>query len=330
MARRLTVEEYLEGVLNGDRVILSRAITLCESNNLQDRALSRELLRQCLPHAGKSIRVGITGVPGVGKSTFIDAFGMELISLGYPVAVLAVDPSSSKTKGSILGDKTRMNRLAHAPQAYIRPSPSSGTLGGVASKTKETMILCEAAGFQWILVETVGVGQSEIAVRHLVDVFLLLMLPNAGDDLQGIKKGIMEMADLLVINKADGESMEMANRAKALYSQALRLFPLSENGIRPQVLTCSALQSRGIGEVVATMKAFQQQSQRNGSWTNQRLQQEVHWFESALEGQMKEMMFDKEGMRTEYAKQKAAVEAGETLPLEAAKAVISFWVSSIS
>ncbi len=329
MPRRLPLATYVDGILAHDRVLLSRAITLCESQHPEDKILAREVLRQCLPYAGGAIRVGITGVPGVGKSTFIDGVGMKLIEAGHQVAVLAVDPSSTRTRGSILGDKTRMDRLAHAPQAYIRPTPSSGTLGGVAARTKEATILCEACGFDWILVETVGVGQSETTVRHLVDTFLLLLLPNAGDELQGIKKGIMEMADLLVINKADGESIAMASRAKALYNQALRLFPLPESTLRPQVFTCSSLTGLGIEEVIQFMREARQQAELSGFWSRRRQAQEVHWFETALEEQLRDLIFSRSELREAYAHKKAQILAGTALPVGAAQELVDHWLSEL-
>lgn len=325
MARRLSLSEYLDGILAGDRVVLSRAITLCESLHPDDQRLARELLHACLPHSGNAIRVGITGAPGVGKSTFIDAFGMAILDSGEPVAVLAIDPSSARTRGSILGDKTRMARLSQEKRAYVRPSPSAGSLGGVAMKTRETMILCEAAGFRWLLVETVGVGQSEVEVRDLVDIFLLLMLPNAGDDLQGIKMGIMEMADVLVVNKAEGPNEAAANRAKALYSQALRMFPLPDHGIRPLVLTCSALSGLGIKEVMTTLQAVQEGSQSAGAWQRRRIAQEIHWFDRTLEAEWKARFFREPTVQAAYQQAKAGLQAGQTLPLDAAWQVIRAW-----
>ena len=225
--RKLSLDEYCQGILDGDRTILSRAITMIESSNPDHLALAQEIIERCLPHSGNSLRIGITGVPGVGKSTFIEAFGKMLTGMGHKVAVLAIDPSSERTKGSILGDKTRMEQLSVDPDAFIRPSPSGSTLGGVARKTRETIVLCEAAGFDVILMETVGVGQSETVVKSMVDFFLLLMLAGAGDELQGIKRGIMEMADGLVINKADGDNKPKAVAAQAQYRAALKLFPMN-------------------------------------------------------------------------------------------------------
>lgn len=241
--------EFVTGILSGNRTILSQAITLVESSLPGHEKTAQDIIEKCLPFSGKSVRIGITGVPGAGKSTFIESFGLHITAGGHKLAVLAIDPSSEQTKGSILGDKTRMEKLSIHPNAFIRPSPATGTLGGVARKTRETIILCEAAGFDTILVETVGVGQSETAVRTMVDFFLLLMLAGAGDELQGIKRGIMEMADLIAITKADGENKLIADNAKALYQNALRLFPKKSSGWVPQVRACSARADTGVKEL---------------------------------------------------------------------------------
>ncbi|TAL81533.1 MAG: methylmalonyl Co-A mutase-associated GTPase MeaB, partial [Bacteroidetes bacterium] len=247
--KKYTTEEYFEGIISGNRTILSQAITLIESSLPEHYETAQSIIEKCLPHSSKSIRIGITGVPGAGKSTFIETFGLHIISGGRKLAVLTIDPSSEHTKGSILGDKTRMEQLSTHKDAFIRPSPASGTLGGVARKTRETIILCEAAGFDTILVETVGVGQSETAVHSMVDLFLLLMLAGAGDELQGIKRGIMEMADLIAITKADGSNKPAADKARQSFQNALYLFPAKSSGWKPQVLTCSALQNNGIAEL---------------------------------------------------------------------------------
>lgn len=262
--RLLTKDEYINGILSGDRVIMSMAITLIESSLPDHYALAQEIINECILHAGKSIRIGITGVPGVGKSTFIESFGKMLTSLGHKVAVLAIDPSSEKSKGSILGDKTRMEELSVDPNAFIRPSPSAGSLGGVARKTREIIIICEAAGFDRIIVETVGVGQSETSVHSMVDFFLLLMLSGAGDELQGIKRGIMEMADLLVINKADGDNIDKASLAKSQYSSALRMFPPSKSGWIPFAETCSSLNQKGISTIFNIIEEYFELTITNG------------------------------------------------------------------
>ncbi len=277
MSKRLSIAEYRDGLLSGDRVMLARAITLVESKLDSDQALAEALLSEILPHAGKSIRVGISGVPGVGKSTFIEAFGTYLTEQGHKVAVLAIDPSSSLSKGSILGDKTRMNKLSVNPKAFIRPSSSGGTLGGVASKTRESILLCEAAGYDWILVETVGVGQSETLVRDMVDFFLLLMLAGAGDELQGIKRGIMEICDALLINKSDGDNAKPAKRAAADYRNALHLFREQESGWIPKVETISSLLMEGMDATYKMLQAYQLHTTTNGFFEKNRHNQDVAW-----------------------------------------------------
>lgn len=266
----LSAEAYVKGILNRDRVLLSRAITLIESSKEEHYTLSQKIIEACIPNSGKSLRIGITGVPGVGKSTFIEALGKYLIGLGHRTAVLAVDPSSSISGGSILGDKTRMEQLAVDENAFIRPSPSAGSLGGVARKTKEIIILCEAAGYDIILVETVGVGQSETAVHSMVDFFLLLMLAGAGDELQGIKRGIIEMCDGMAINKADGDNIHKAEAAKVQYENALHLFMPSDSGWRPKVLTCSSLAGNGVPEVWEMIRNFERMMKNNGVFETRR------------------------------------------------------------
>jgi len=271
----MTAGEYAEGIKSGNRTILSKAITLIESSLPRHQKLADEIMELCLPYSGNSIRIGITGVPGVGKSTFIESLGKQLTSAGHKLAVLAIDPSSNKTKGSILGDKTRMEELATDPDAFIRPSPSAGSLGGVAKKTKEIIVLCEAAGFDTIFVETVGVGQSETAVHSMVDFFLLLMLAGAGDELQGIKRGIMEMADAIVINKADGDNKNMAELAKREYKNALHLFPPTQSGWIPFVDTCSAREKKGIGEIWEKIREYETLTKNNGYFEKRRKEQEL-------------------------------------------------------
>jgi LAO/AO transport system kinase len=275
--RRLEVASYVEGVLAGDRVILSRAITLIESHLDSDQELAAQVLDQVLAHSGKALRIGVTGVPGVGKSTFIEQFGKMILEAGHKLAVLAIDPSSPKTKGSILGDKTRMDVLSADKRAFIRPSPAGSALGGVGAKTREAMLLCEAAGFDVILIETVGVGQSETMVKGMVDFFLLLMLAGAGDELQGIKKGIIEMSDALVINKADGKNMDAAKKAQREYANALHLFPPNASGWTPQVSTCSALHNKGLSSIWEMILSFQRQMKANGFFEENRSQQRVTW-----------------------------------------------------
>lgn len=278
MKARLTVLEYKEGILKGDRTILGKAISLIESNLSDDQAAASELVDALLDKTGQSIRIGITGVPGVGKSTFIETFGKHITSLGKKIAVLTIDPSSQLTKGSILGDKTRMEELSKNPLAFIRPSASGSTLGGVATNTRETILLCEAAGYEVIVVETVGVGQSETSVKNMTDFFLLLMLAGAGDELQGIKKGIMEMADAVVISKADGENIKHATEARAEYQHALHLLPAAPSGWAPKVLTCSSLVNTGIKEIWEMIVKFRDQTSASGYFDENRAEQNIAWF----------------------------------------------------
>lgn len=291
-----SVAQMIDGIKNGNRTLLSKAITLVESDREDHNLLAQEILEALLPRTGHSIRVGVTGVPGVGKSTFIESFGNHLISKGHRVAVLAIDPSSKRTKGSILGDKTRMENLSKSESAFIRPSPSSGTLGGVARKTRETMFLCEAFGFDVILVETVGVGQSETQVHGMVDFFLLLMLAGAGDELQGIKRGIMELADLIAINKSDGANAPYALRARAEYESALHLFPLRESKWIPKALTCSGQDGLGIPEIWETILSFKQSTVENEFFNSNRKQQAKTWFEETLKEAVLGKFFQKAGI----------------------------------
>src|SRR5664280_1126943 len=271
--KKYSADEFVSGILSGNRIILSQAITLVESSLHEHHETAQVIIEKCLPFSSRSIRIGITGVPGAGKSTFIETLGLHILSEKRKVAVLTIDPSSERSKGSILGDKTRMEQLSIRPEAFIRPSPSTGTLGGVARKTRETIILCEAAGFDTILVETVGVGQSETAVHSMVDFFLLLMLAGAGDELQGIKRGIIEMADAIFINKADGDNISKANLAKSEYANALHLFPPPESGWIPIVATCSARTHDGITKVWDTIEDFSSFTTNNGFFEGRRMEQ---------------------------------------------------------
>ena len=273
--RKYSVDEYVTGILSRDMTILSQAITLVESSLSGQYDMAQSILEKCLPFSSKSLRIGITGVPGAGKSSFIETFGLYLTSIGRKLAVLTVDPSSEKTKGSILGDKTRMEQLAISPDAFIRTSPASGNLGGVARKTRETIVLCEAAGFDTILVETVGVGQSETQVQSMVDFFLLLMLAGAGDEIQGLKRGIIEMADLIAVTKADGPNKQIAEGSKVLYQNALNLFPLKMSGWKPQVVTCSALNNTGITELWKIILDYVRITRTSGYFDELRQQQAV-------------------------------------------------------
>lgn len=273
----LGADEYVKGILEQSIPLLSQAITLVESSLPEHHALGQQVIEKCLPYSGNSIRIGITGVPGVGKSSFIEALGNEITKSGRRLAVLAIDPSSERSKGSILGDKTRMESLSSNANAFIRPSPSAGSLGGVARKTRETIILCEAAGFDTIFIETVGVGQSETAVHSMVDFFLLLMLAGAGDELQGIKRGIMEMADLIAITKADGDNIKKAQVAKVEYESALHLFPPAESGWNPPVRTCSSRDMMGINEVWKEILNYVEFTKGSGFFVNRRRNQSKYW-----------------------------------------------------
>ncbi|MBK7479025.1 MAG: methylmalonyl Co-A mutase-associated GTPase MeaB [Bacteroidales bacterium] len=273
--KKYSVNEYVKGIRDGNRAILSQAITLIESSLPDHKSAARSIIEKCLPESSTSVRIGITGVPGAGKSTFIETFGLYAVSRGRKVAVLAIDPSSQQSKGSILGDKTRMEKLGNSPDAFIRPSPSAGTLGGVARKTRETIILCEAAGFDTIIVETVGVGQSETAVRSMVDFFLLLMLTGTGDEIQGIKRGIMEMADAIAINKADGQNRLAAETSRIMFQNALSLFPAGRSGWKPLALTCSALDGTGIKEIWDMIAGYVKFTEGTGYFEEMRKQQSV-------------------------------------------------------
>ncbi len=273
---RLTTDEYVEGILAGNMTILSKAITLIESTLPEHYHQAQEVIERCLPHTGNSIRVGITGVPGAGKSTFIEAIGNKVTALGHKLAVLAIDPSSERSNGSILGDKTRMETLVHNPDAFIRPSPSAGSLGGVARKTRETIILCEAAGYDVIFVETVGVGQSETVVHSMVDIFLMLQISGAGDELQGIKRGIMEMADIVGVTKADHDNINAANLTRAQFVNALQLFPMPKSGYRPKVFTCSAYEGTGIMDIWGAITDYLNATKSNNYFFENRANQEKY------------------------------------------------------
>ena len=296
--RTLSPEQYFEGIINGNIPILSQAITLVESSLPAHHELGQQVIEKCIPRAGNSLRIGITGVPGVGKSSFIEALGGTITSRGGKLAVLAIDPSSERSKGSILGDKTRMETLSSDPKAFIRPSPSAGSLGGVARKTREAIILCEAAGFDTIFIETVGVGQSETIVHSMVDFFLLLMLAGAGDELQGIKRGIMEMADMLAITKADGDNVHKANLAKAQYESALHLFPATESGWTPIVRTCSSLTKTGIDVIWEDMLSYMHFTKGNGYFQSRRLKQATFWMHQSILESLKEDFYGNPAVKT--------------------------------
>ncbi len=322
MRHRLAPHQYADGILRGDRLLLSRAITLTESSRPDDQALAQAVLTQVLPATGRAIRVGITGVPGVGKSTFIEAFGSYLIQQGHRLAVLAIDPTSQRSGGSLLGDKTRMETLSMNPAAYIRPSPAGDSLGGVAQHTRETMLLCEAAGFDVILIETVGVGQSETVVHGLVDFFLLLMLAGAGDELQGMKRGIMELADALAITKADGDTTASARRAQLDYTNALHLFPPTGTGWSPPVLTCSALTGAGIADLWTMILTHQQQMHQNGEFQQRRQAQQLTWFRALLRQRLDARFYSQPGMSERLAALEVQIRAGTLLPAAAVQVLL--------
>ena len=317
-----SAEELVEGILAGNITALSRAITLVESTNPIHLAKANTIINSCLAHANQSARIGITGVPGVGKSTFIEAFGKHLTSLGKKVAVLAVDPSSTISHGSILGDKTRMEELVKDPNAFIRPSASGETLGGVARKTRETITLCEAAGFDTIIIETVGVGQSETAVHSMVDFFLLLKIAGAGDELQGIKRGIMEMADAIVINKADGDNIKKAQFAKVEFNRALHLFPAKKSGWTPKTTTCSAITSEGIPEVWNTITEFLNLTQSNSYFFEKRQNQNQFWMIETINDQLKSNFYNNPEIQQQLDSTKKAVQNDEISPFAAASLLL--------
>ncbi|MCL7754251.1 methylmalonyl Co-A mutase-associated GTPase MeaB [Polaribacter sp. Z022] len=321
-AKQNSVAVFVSKILEGNITYLSRAITLVESTNTKHQEKANEILERCLPYANKSVRIGITGVPGVGKSTFIEAFGKHLTSLNKKVAVLAVDPSSSVNKGSILGDKTRMEQLVTDKNAFIRPSPSGTSLGGVAQKTRESIILCEAAGFDTVIIETVGVGQSETVVHSMVDFFLLLKLAGAGDELQGIKRGIIEMADAIVINKADGENEKNAKIAKVEFNRALHLYPLKESKWQPKVLTASALKNIGISEIEKMISEYILLTKENNYFNSKRNEQNKYWLLSTIEQQLKDNFYQNPIIKKALSAEIHNLENGKTTPFNAAKKLL--------
>ena len=314
---RMSADDYASGITAGDRVMLSRAITVIESNAARHFDLGQEIIQKILPCTGKALRVGITGVPGAGKSTFIEALGTRLCRDGHRVAVLAVDPSSNVTGGSILGDKTRMELLSRNKNAYIRPSPSGGVLGGVARKSRETMLVCEAAGFDVIFVETVGVGQSEITVRSMVDMFLLLQIAGAGDELQGMKKGVMECSDLIVVNKADGDNILRANAARAEYERILHYLHPSTEGWITKALTCSALTGEGIETLWNTISRFHETTLESGVFRRRRERQSIEWVHAMIEEQLKRDFFNHKSVRMNLPIVERMVVTGQISPTAA-------------
>lgn len=317
------VDQLCDRLLSGNITALSKAITLIESNKADHRPLAHQLLQKCLPYSNNSIRIGITGVPGVGKSTFIESLGNIVVSKSNKVAVLAVDPSSSISKGSVLGDKTRMQQLANNPDVFIRPSAAGNTLGGVARKTRETIMLCEAFGYNTIIVETVGVGQSETVVHSMVDFFLVLKLSGAGDELQGIKRGIIELADSIVINKADGDNLSKAKIAKMDFTRALQLFPPKSNGWKPKVLLTSATENKGIQEVWQLIQDYIEIAKKNEEFQNNRYQQNKYWFYQSIEDHLKDNFYDNPTIQKALKEQLMAVEKNKITPFAAAQYLIS-------
>lgn len=323
--RKLALQDYVEGVLKGDRAVLSRAITLVESNAPAHFDLARQVISAVLPRTGRAVRVGITGVPGAGKSTFIEALGTWLCDRGHRVAVLAVDPSSTVTRGSILGDKTRMEELSRNENAFIRPSPSGGTLGGLTRKSRETMLLCEAAGYDVVLVETVGVGQSEVTVRDMVDFFMLLVITGAGDDLQGMKKGVMELADAIVVNKADGANRMKAQTTRADYEQFLHYLRPSTEGWTSRACTCSALTREGIPEVWGMVEDFMRNVRDSGVLAERRRRQALSWVHSMVEDHLLRRFYEDPGVAVEMPGIEERVERGELAATQAALDLLALY-----
>ena len=323
--RSLSTDEYVDGILRGDITTLSQAITLVESSNPAHYTQAQEIIERCLPHAGRSLRIGITGVPGAGKSTFIEAVGNMVTRLRHRLAVLAIDPSSERSGGSILGDKTRMESLVSNRDVFIRPSPSAGSLGGVARKTRETIVLCEAAGFDVIFIETVGVGQSETAVHSMVDMFMLLQISGAGDELQGIKRGIMEMADMMVITKADGENIHKAQLAKTQFEGALRLFPMPESQWRPKVYTCSAYTGDGLEEVWKGIEEFLDHTQTNGYFTDNRNRQNKYWMYESINEALRNSFYRSPVIEARIAEYEAQVLGDRISSFVAAKELLDLY-----
>lgn len=317
-------QHYVTGVLNRDRLTLSRTITLIESTLPAHQQLARTIVDMLLPHTGKGSRIGITGVPGAGKSTFIESFGTMLTGIGHRVAVLAIDPSSSRSGGSILGDKTRMERLAVDPNAFIRPSPSSGTLGGVGRKTRETMLVCEAAGYDVVIIETVGVGQSETTVASMVDFFLVLMIAGAGDELQGIKKGVLEVADAIVINKADGDNQLRAEVARKEYATALHMLMPHSESWSPPVLTCSAIEGTGINQIWETISDHKNKLTLSGEMSEKRKTQALDWMAFLLDEGLRQWFYTNPHVRTALPQLRSSVEREKTSPTAAADSLLAF------
>lgn len=323
--KSLSLEQYVEGIKKGDHIILSKAITLVESKHPKYQEQAQQIIEACLPFSGRSVRIGITGSPGVGKSTFIESLGFSLINEGRQLAILAIDPSSQLTKGSILGDKTRMEHLSKSEKTFIRPSPSGYTLGGVARKTRETILLCEAAGFDTIIIETVGVGQSEIAVHSMVDFFLLLLLPGGGDELQGIKRGIVEMADLIAVNKADGDRLTLAKKAKRAYKNAIHLLPPKASGWNPPVVLCSGQEHIGIIEIWQKIQDYIQLSTENNFFQKRRKEQASYWLHETIEQQLKQQFYNHPDIKDKLPEIKEAILKGRLSSFQGAELLLKLF-----
>ena len=328
--RMLSVAEFVEGIVKGDVTVLSQAVTLVESVKPEHQAVAQEVIEKCLPYSGASVRIGISGVPGAGKSTSIDVFGLHVLEkYGGKLAVLAIDPSSERSKGSILGDKTRMEKLSVHPKSFIRPSPSAGSLGGVARKTRETIVLCEAAGFDKIFVETVGVGQSETTVHSMVDFFLLIQLAGTGDELQGIKRGIMEMADGIIINKADGDNLERAKLAATQFRNALHLFPAPESGWTPQVLTYSGFYNLGVKEIWDMVYKYIDFVKANGYFDYRRNEQSKYWMYETINEQLRDSFYHNPTIEAMLADKEAQVLQGNLTSFVAAKNLLDAYFGEL-
>ena len=320
--KRLNIPKLISGIINGNIVSLSKAITIIESDNINDESNSKKIISSCIKEKSNSIRIGITGVPGVGKSTFIETFGTHLTNIGHKVAVLAIDPTSSINHGSILGDKTRMSTLVNNKNAFIRPSPASTHYGGVAKRTRESIILCEAAGYNIILVETVGVGQNEISVSEMVDFFLLLKLSGAGDELQGIKRGIIEMADAIIINKADGDNIENSNKAKSEFSMAIKFYPKRKSNWTPKVMTCSSVNNNGIKSIWDVISEYVTATKSNNFFNENRKSQNKYWLLQTINDKLQSNFFGSEKIKKELEKQYDLLDNKKTTPFAAAEILL--------
>lgn len=326
--KKLSVDDYVDGVLSGNRTILAQTITLIESNSQKYAEIAQEVLKKLMPHTGNSIRIGFTGVPGAGKSTLIEAFGTMLCERGHKVAVLAVDPSSTISKGSILGDKTRMEKLSRHKNAFIRPSPSAGTLGGVTKKSRETMLVCEAAGYDVIIVETVGVGQNEVTVRSMVDFFLVVMLTGAGDELQGMKKGVMEIADAIFINKADGENKKKCELAAIEYNRLLHFLQPATPGWQTKAYTVSALTGEGVENIWDVIQEYKEKTIASGIFHERRKTQMFDWVQSMIEEQLKRRFYENENVKAAFPKVKEDLMNGKTSPSLAVEHLLKIYDES--